>query len=77
MHGPVGSLLCPPSSRRFIRHNQSFNQPTKRTHAEEHAEAALREEVTELQAKLEASYKLGRQELALAQDKVGRGPGCG
>ncbi len=39
--------------------------------AEERAEAALREEVTELQAKLEAAYKGAKQELALAKDKVG------
>ena len=38
--------------------------------AEERAEAALREEVTELQAKLEAAYKGAKQELALAKDKL-------
>jgi len=37
---------------------------------EERAEAALREEVTELQAKLEAAYKGSKAELALVQDKL-------
>jgi hypothetical protein len=37
---------------------------------EERAEAALREEVMELQAKLEAAYKGSKAELALAQDKI-------
>jgi hypothetical protein len=37
---------------------------------EERAEAALREEVTELQAKLEASYKGGKAEMAALQDRL-------
>jgi len=37
---------------------------------EERAEAALREEVMELQAKLEAAYKGSKAELALVQDKL-------
>ena len=37
---------------------------------EQQAEAALREEVMELQAKLEAAYKGSKAELALAQDRL-------
>lgn len=64
------SLCLRLTDRRFLPIRFHRNKTT-----EERAEAALREEVTELQAKLEAAYKSGKQELALAKDKVSQSVG--